>query len=153
MNDRYIDLIKMMWNEMNPIEGYTNPVLSQRVSQLFNTNMPMYRVDTNYNPNVRYINEYPQYHNTGKVPVNGSNPIGVYNKGMYNEKYTIPEEYLKYIKQPLDKITNRIPTVTLGKIVDKVLKEPVVKATGKVASKVATPLAILEGIGLNNPVY
>lgn len=153
MDDRYIDLARMLWNEMNPIEGYTNPVLSQRVSQLYGLNTPNYRVDLNYNPNIRPINELSYYHNMGKVPVNGSNPVDAINKGMYNERYTIPGEYVKYIKQPFDKIKNRIPNVTMGKIVNKILNEPVVKLTGKVANKSVVPLSILEGIGLNQPVY
>ena len=53
---------------------------------------------------------------------------------------------------PLQRFVNRIPTQTLGKMASKLYNTPGVKQTIKFADRVATPLMILESMGLNQPV-
>lgn len=59
---------------------------------------------------------------------------------------------IKMANTPLQRFVNRIPTQTLGKMASKLYNTPGVKQTIKFADRVATPLMILEGMGLNQPV-
>ena len=158
MDERYIDLIKMMWNEMNPIDGYTshrinmkmnnrNKDIADYVARVLENNLnDIYELDFDnrvYNrinqPDLRRVN-IPQ--NVGKE----------FGNGMWRNK-VVPNEYVKDINGNWSRIKNRIPNVTMGKLVNKILNEPIVKFGSGALKKSVIPLSILEGIGLNTPVY
>ena len=65
---------------------------------------------------------------------------------------TFSDKNIKMANTPMQRFVNRIPTQTLGKMASKLYNTPGVKQTIKFADRVATPLMILEGMGLSQPV-
>ena len=158
MDDRYIDIIKMMWDEMNPIEGYSSPEANNSVNKI-RSQFGLPRKGALYKNNINNIINIDR--TKIKLPwLTKANIPRVYESELttlggkpYQQAYVVPEEEIKYIKNNFDMIKNRIPIKSMGKMVNKILNEPVVKLTGKVANKSIVPLSILEGIGLNQPAY
>jgi hypothetical protein len=165
MAESWIDLAKMLWNEMNPEEGYTSPHRNYITN---NYHRNILGVDTNKaavykaNPNnvldINFYRQYGDYRPLGKFPFMTKANVPMNSKvesigPRHLDAYIVNNDDVKYIRNNFDRIKNRIPTKTLGKMVKKMLDYPAVKAGGRVVSKSVVPLSILEGIGLNTPVY
>ena len=65
---------------------------------------------------------------------------------------TFTGKNIRMANTPMQRFVNRIPTQTLGKMASKLYNAPGIKQTIKFADRVATPLMILEGMGLSQPV-
>lgn len=65
---------------------------------------------------------------------------------------TFSGDDIRMANTPWQRFVNRIPKQTLGKMASKLYNTPGVKQTIRFADRVATPLMILEGMGLNQPV-
>lgn len=140
------DLAKLLWMEMNPVEGYTSPQANARVNKINGTRSAA--VFKNNINNIRNIDG-----NYIKLPfMTKANSIGgdtiMPDGKKFMEAYVVPEEYVKYIKRGSDRITNRIPNVTLGKMANKLMSYPAVQTAGKVIESTATPLMVIDMLKL-----
>ena len=61
---------------------------------------------------------------------------------------TFSDKNIKMANTPLQQITNRIPTQTLGKMAKKLMESPAVRIGGKLLEGSATPLMILDMLNL-----
>ena len=148
MEESWKELARLFWDEMNPIEGYTSPEANKRVNQITGeSKASVFKNDIN---NIRNINgkyiKLPFLTRANAIPGETIIPNG--NK--YMEAYVVPEEYVKYIRKGSDRILNRIPAVTMGKMVNKMLSSPI---TQGVSRNVVLPLSIIDMMGFNNPAY
>lgn len=155
MDESYIDIAKMIWNEMNPIEGWTSPQANFMMNSLSNEppKAALFKHNINNITNIDGSKVRLPWLTKANISRDNENKLLQYGDKTYHQAYVVPEDEIKYIRNDFDKIKNRIPTKSLGKLVNKILNEPVIKTTGKVAGKLAIPLAIIDGIGFNQPAY
>ena len=148
MDRSWGELVRLLWNEMNPIEEYTSPEANARVNKI--TGESKASVFKNNINNIRSIGggDVKLPFLTRANAINGNTIIPNGNKLM--EAYVVPEEYVKYIRKGSDRILNRIPNVTMGKMVNKMLSSPI---TQGISEKVVLPLSVIEMMGFNNPAY
>ena len=155
MDESYIDLAKMLWNEMNPIEGWSSPQANFMMNNLSNE-LPkgaLFKHNVNNIINIDGSRVKLPWLMKANIPGGNTYESLQYGSRPHQQAYVVPESEIKYIRNDFDKIKNRIPIKTMGKIVNKILSEPAVKIGGKVLSKAFEPLAILDGLGLNSPAY
>lgn len=154
-------LIKHMFDEMNRMPGYTNPLVSDILWKRGNigtpfegTSTPIYQVFKNdINNKVRPITGMSKYYNDlGKIKVSvpKPHPDMIQRLGTYYENFPVETEYVKRYRDGIGKIINAFPNVTLGRIAEKLMESNIPKYTGKALNKIAVPLAILDG--LSQPV-
>lgn len=77
--------------------------------------------------------------------VKGVRAVG-YEDGPIN--VTFSDKNIKMANTPLQRVMNRIPTQTLGKMAKKILESPAVRVGGKLLEGSATPLMILDMLQL-----
>lgn len=75
---------------------------------------------------------------------------GIRAKGMTDGpiNVTFSSKDIKMANTPLQKVMNRIPTQTLGKMATKILQSPVVQVGGKILEGSAIPLTVLDMLKL-----
>ncbi len=155
MDESYIDLAKMLWNEMNPIEGWTSPQANFMMNSRSGEppRAALFKHNINNITNIDGSKVRLPFLTKANIPGYYADALLQYGDKPYHQAYVVPEDEIRYVRNDFDKIKNRIPTKSMGKIVNKILSEPAVRIGGKVLGKVLEPLAILDGLGLNSPAY
>lgn len=162
--DNWGNLINRLYYEANPLTGYYSPLFNQKAEALASRfNAPVNELQLVYKnnlDNVVRLNGQPmihpaEYNKVGKFKVNIPNPkLGrtvVNNKGKALENYLVNKNDIKYIKNIGSRITNRIPTETLGMMYNKA--KPIINIGNKVLSRGAGIYSMLDMLGLNSPAY
>lgn len=149
------DLVKLLLGEMNPIEGYNSrPQDIYENNRLNNDKFYRYIFKNNVNkflemdPHERsYVSNNVKDLKRVNVPNFVWDSVGDETKKIY-DVYEVPPEYVKDANNNLSKVKNRIPTVTMGKMVNKLMSYPAVQTAGKVIEGTATPLMIMDMLKL-----